>query len=326
MMDDTRYRLRDLVDADMAAVARIWTRNDPERPISEGEVRQMFRRSAGPRFLQYRRCVVEVDSGETVASGSLYQNSLVFKPEFAFAAISVDPAHQHRGIGRRLFEDLEETARSHRLHGLWAGARADDPRSVRFFERAGFREKRRMWISRLDVSEVPADLPPRDPGRWAADGIVFTTVSEEGPNLAEVRERLYRVCVESMRDVPRMGGDFSFTFEEFIAHTFEHPGCLPEAMFLARVGDEYVSFSLLFRHAAEPGVLHVSFTGTLPSYRGRGLANELKRRTIEFARSHGYRYIQTDNDSENERIWSINRQLGFRQFRVLILGERQLGP
>lgn len=323
-MDENRYRLRDLVDADFAALARIWTLNDPERPVTEEEVRSLFRWSESPRFVRHRRSIVEVDSNDVVAVGSLWQSGIAFDPEFAFAGISVDPDHQHRGIGSRLFEDLEQAARARGLKGLWGGVRADNPRNVRFFENAGFREKRRSWTSRLDVNGAPADLRPRSPERWAAEGIVFTTVQEEGPDRPEVRERLYRLYREAMKDTPRMGGRSDATFDEFAGYVFGGVGYLPEALFVARAGDEYVSLSLLYRHAAEPGVLHVSFTGTLPSYRGRGLAGELKRRTIEFARSHGYRYIETDNDSQNERIWSINRQLGFRQFRVWISGEKEL--
>ena len=323
-MDEGRYRLRDLVDTDFAALARIWTRVDPERPISEEEIRDQFRYTDEPRFLRHRRSIVEVESNTVVGSGSLWQTATAFDPNFAFAGVVVDPAHQHRGLGRRMFNDLEDAARAHRLQGLWAGVRADDPRSVRFFEAAGFREKRRMWTSRLDVTEVPPDLPPRTPERWAADGIVFTTVREEGPDRPEVREALYRLSVDAMQDVPRIGGRLTSTFEEFTRSVFRGAGYLPEAMFLARVGDRYVAFSLLFRHAAEPGVLHVLLTGTHPSYRGRGLAGELKRRTIEFARRNDYRFIETDNDSENERIWSINRQLGFRQFRTWIMGQREL--
>ena len=323
-MDAHRYRLRDFVDTDFTATARIWNLNDPERRISEEEVRDMFRWSDHPRFIRYRRSIEETHSHDVVATGSLWQLGLFFDPEFAMAGISVDPAHQHRGLGRRLLEDLEASARAHGLKGLRAGVRADDARSVRFFERAGFREKRRTWTSRLDLDQLPSDLRPRSPERWASDGIVFTTVAAEGPDRPEVRERLYRLYLDTIKDAPRMGGRTDSTFKEFVEMAFRGAGYLPEAMFLARVGETYVSFSLLYRHASDPEVLHVSFTGTLPTHRGRGLAGELKRRTIEFARNHGYRYIQTDNDSENERIWSINRQLGFRQFRVWISGEKLL--
>jgi len=323
-MDETRYRLRDFVDSDFTALARMWSLNDPERPITEDEVRNLFRWSDQPRFVRYRRSIVETRSDNVVASGSLWQTGIFFDPEFAMAGISVDPAHQGQGLGRRLLEDLEAAARARGLKGLRAGVRADDARSVRFFERAGFREKRRAWTSRLDLGKLTSELQPRSPERWAAEGITFTTVAEEGSDRREVRERLYRLYLDTIKDAPRMGGNTDSTFEEFVLIAFEGPGYLPEAMFLARSGESYVSFSLLYRHASDPTVLHVSFTGTLPLYRGRGLAGELKRRTIAFARNHGYRYIETDNDSENERIWSINRQLGFQQFRIWIAGEKLL--
>jgi len=323
-MDETRYRLREFADTDHPSVARIWSRNDPERPVTTEEVRNIFESSKNPRFIRSNRSIVETASEAVVASGSLWQSSFMYDPKFAMVGLSVDPDHQHRGLGRRLFEDLEGTARARGLEGLWGGVRADEPRSVRFFEAAGFREKRRMWLSKLDVREAPVNLSPRSPERWSSEGIVFTTVQEEGADRPEVRDRLYELYLGAMKDTPRLGGEFRDARDWFDGWTYRNPGYLPEAMFVARSGDAYVSFSLLFRRVAEPDTLHVSLTGTLPEYRGRGLAGELKRRSIEYARSHGYRYIQTDNDSQNPRIWSINRQLGFRQFRVQILGEKAL--
>ena len=321
-MDETRYHLRDLVDADFPALARIWTRIDPERPTTAEEVASLFQISDDPRFVRRRRSIVEVASNEVVANGSLWQSGIVYDPKFAFAAISVDPEHQHRGLGRWLLEDLEGAARALGLEGLRATVREDEPRSVRFFGAAGFREKRRAWVSKLDLNDVPADLSPRSPDRWAADGIEFSTIQHEGPDRPEVRERLFRLYVEAMKDTPRLGSILADSREWFEGFVFRGPGYLPDAMFVARAGEAYVSFSLLFRHAAEPDTLHVSFTGTLPAYRGVGLAGELKRRSIEYARHHGYRYIETDNDSQNPRIWSINQKLGFRRFRVILVGEK----
>jgi RimJ/RimL family protein N-acetyltransferase len=84
--------------------------------------------------------------------------------------------------------------------------------------------------------------------------------------------------------------------------------------------------STLYHLPAEPDTLIVGFTGTLPSYRGRGLASELKRRAVEFARAQGYQYLRTFNDSENPRIWAINQRLGFQVQRIWVRGEKGFGP
>jgi len=325
-MDENRYRLRDLADTDFPSLARIWTRNDPDRPTTAEEVRNLFRSSDEPRFIHRYLSIVEAASDALVAAGAIWQSSFSYDPRFASVGMSVDPDHQHRGLARRLLEEFEGVARSHQLEGVWGSVRADDPHRVRFFEKAGFREKRRAWISRLDVHEVPVDLTPRSPDRWPADGVVFSTVQEEGADRPEVRERLYESCREAMRDTPRMGQGAEDSRGWFDTFTFRSPGYVPEAMFVARVGETYVAFSLHFRDASRPDVLQISFTGTLPAYRRRGLAGELKRRSVEYARSHGYRYIETSNDSQNPRIWSINEHLGFRQFQVFIMGEKSLRP
>jgi ribosomal protein S18 acetylase RimI-like enzyme len=321
-MTEARYHLRDLGESDFGAVARIWTLNDSETPISEVEVQSFFERGEGPRFIRYRRAVVDSDSGHVVGVGYLRQDGITFDPAFARAGVTVDPAHQHRGLGRRLYKDIEAKALACHLKGLWANVRTMDPRGVRFFDAAGFREKRRQWISRLDLARPRSEPDSRRREQWEADGIVFTTVHEEGADRPEVRERLFRLYLDSIKDVPRLGGLTDSTLEEFVRMTFRGPGYLPEGIFLARTRDAYVSFSQLQRREADPTVLYILFTGTLAQYRGRGLAEELKRRSIEFARERGYRYLETDNDSQNERIWSINRRLGFQQFRVWISGEK----
>jgi RimJ/RimL family protein N-acetyltransferase len=116
------------------------------------------------------------------------------------------------------------------------------------------------------------------------------------------------------------------SFEQYSEHTFRDPRYDPEAVFLARVGDEYVAMSTLHHWPAEPDTLMVGFTGTLPAYRGRGLATELKRRAVEFARTRGYQYLRTFNDSENPRIWAINQKIGFQVQRVWLMGEKRFGP
>ena len=213
-----------------------------------------------------------------------------------------------------------------RAQGLWAAVRLDLPRSVTFFERAGFVEQRRTWVSRLDLSSLPT-LPatPSEPPS-ASPEIRYTTLAEEGPDRPEVRQRYYRLHRDSGQDVPRMGPKTPFTYAQFEEIAFAGPGYLPDGVFLAQAGDEYVSVTALARLPLEPDTLHIEFTGTLRGYRGRGIASELKRRSIAFARSRGYRYLKTGNDSTNAPIWAINQKLGFRKEHVWLMGERTMEP
>ena len=77
------------------------------------------------------------------------------------------------------------------MEALWAGARDDDLRSVRFFERADFALRRRSSMSRLPVEVA---TPERfGVGRMGpVSGVTFTTLAEEGAGRSDVQERIHR--------------------------------------------------------------------------------------------------------------------------------------
>ncbi|MDG6909122.1 MAG: GNAT family N-acetyltransferase [Nitrososphaerota archaeon] len=228
---------------------------------------------------------------------------------------------QGRGLGRLLFATLEAAALGRRATVLWASVRAEDRRSVRFFDKSGFVERHRSWASRLDLVEAS---PAHGLASSLPQGVFLTSLAEEGPERPEVRDRLYRLRNESGRDAPSMGTPSGYTFEQFLDATFRHSGFLPEATYVARVGDRYVATTSLETVNGKRDTLHVSYTGTLREFRGQGLATELKRRAIEYAKSRGYRYLTTDNDSLNEPIVKVNQALGFHVERTTIRGEKLL--
>jgi len=324
-MDESRYHVRPFRDDDFETASRINTLLNPDFPVTADEIRHWDRLFREPNLVKLDFIVEERSSGAGVARASIYHVPEMFHPHRFWVEIEVDPGHQHRGIGRALSERLQELARARSVEILWASVRADDLRSVQFFERAGFVERRRRWMSRLSL-----DIPPPVTGEPRSKGfppeVTFTTLAEEGADRREVRERVYRLDLAASEDEPRMDRQTEISFEQYAAIRFQGPGFLPEAVFLARAGDEYVAMSTLHPQPAEPTVLVVGFTGTLPRCRGRGLASELKRRAVEFARARGYRYLQTFNDSENPPIWAINQRLGFQIQRVWITGEKKFAP
>jgi mycothiol synthase len=99
-----------------------------------------------------------------------------------------------------------------------------------------------------------------------------------------------------------------------------------EAFFLARKDDIYVGVSKLEPLPGEPKVLHQTFTGTLREFRGRGIATELKRRTVAYAQEHEFRAIRTSNDSLNYPMWAINAKLGYRRKVERVQFEKPVPP
>jgi GNAT superfamily N-acetyltransferase len=321
-MDESAYRIRAATEADYDARSRITSRLHPEFPATAQELRQLDQTFREPHLVKIDLMVEEHSSGTAVAHGALHHVSDAYDPHRFWIGVEVDPDHQHRQIGRALYERLEGLARERSVEALWTSVLDQDARSVRFFERAGFVVRRQRWMSRLDLASVP-------PGALAGghvrpdSGVVFTTLSQEGADRRDVQEKVYRLDLEASRDEPRLEPMTEISFEEYSVMAFDGPRFFPEAVFLARVGDEYVAISTLHRLSAEADTLLVGFTGTLRAYRGRGLASELKRRTVEFARGRGYRYLRTFNDSKNPTMWAINQKLGFQVQQQWSVGEKK---
>jgi RimJ/RimL family protein N-acetyltransferase len=59
-------------------------------------------------------------------------------------------------------------------------------------------------------------------------------------------------------------------------------------------------------------VLQQYYTGTRPEYRRRKIALTLKPLLIDYAKRNGYARIETNNDSLNVPMWTLNQGLGFR--------------
>ena len=331
-MDPKRYRVRDRTEADIEAESRVLRAIDPESGASAEELRRFQRMfdpvaaGDGPKLYWHGRVVEERGTGEVVAWGRIFHDIAAYVPDHYWLLVHVVPDHRHRGVGGAIYGELEEIARSRGASALLAGARVEDPDGMRFLEAQGFIERRRTQRRRLDLSGPVPSVVHADPARWAAQGIQFTTAQEEGPEDPAVRRHIYAVTSEAEVDVPRMGPARSLSFEQFEVLTFDHPGYLPDAIFLARLGDRYVAMSSLERRPTQPDTLEVGFTATVRDQRGRGLATELKLRAVDYARARGYRFIETGNDTTNRPIVAINERLGFRAYSTRVEAEKRLGP
>ncbi|MGA8605025.1 MAG: GNAT family N-acetyltransferase [Thermoplasmata archaeon] len=324
-MDREEYLVRPFTDLDYEAVSRIGRKVTPEFPFSPEEERQWVARFMTSDRINERWIVEERSTSTVVAWGSMSHAPHAFEPRKFWSAVEVDPAHRGRGIGRTLAALIESEAGSHGAVCLWTNVRTDDPRSFDFAQRHGFRELRRVWMSTLDLTQERPE-PGAERGKaLERDGMRFTTLSEEGPAREETRRKLLELLNETSRDVPRVGKFAPMTYEQFVKE-FESPSFLPEACFLAAVGDEYVAISSLERSLAEPDSLRVDFTGTRSAYRGRGVASELKRRALEYARARGVRSLRTVNDSLNRPMWAINAKQGFVRTFEWSAQERRFPP
>jgi mycothiol synthase len=324
-MDASRYRLREFEDRDFPALAELRHRVDPERKASVEELRHSDELQRRPPKVYEHFAIEDRTRGVAVAFGRVFTDSDTMDTKGLWADVAVDPDHRGRGLGRTLSATAVDRARAAGATSLFASARASDPRALAFFEVQGFRERRRRWWSRLALPAPAVHAIPRPTAALRAAGFSFTTLAEEGADRVEVRQALHGVFSSILADEPRIGQYQPPDFATFQADMFEGPGFLPEAFLLAKQGEEWVGVCVLERAPDEPGVLHQMLTGTVRAARGRGVATELKVRSVEFGERAGFRAIRTSNDSQNYPMWAINEKLGFRRELVRIEGEKPLG-
>jgi GNAT superfamily N-acetyltransferase len=281
----------------------------------EGRVRQL-------------RFVADAQPDGVVGYGQVGHIWWAFHPRRYLLRLQVHPAWQHRGIGAALFDRLLAQLTSWGAALVRADAPASRPEAIAFLERRGFQEWRQRWESVLEVANANLDPLVKADQRLLGQDITITTYADEqacrGDRLAR---DVYMADKLFGSDEPAAAGDDGsefMSFERFAATELDSPDALPSGHFLALDHGLIVGVSRLTRDSRHADVLHQELTGTHLEYRGRGIAQALKLRTIQFAREHGYREIRTSNDSSNAPMLHINDAIGFQRQSPMVIFERRL--
>lgn len=269
--------------------------------------------STAPTARQLRLFVAELD-GRVVGStraALLYDSSV---PGQAAATPYTHPDFRGRGIGHALLTSAEEHLSAVGATHLFAWA-VDEPDSLAFAERHGYRRTRPARYLRLDLATaalppLPTALPPGVELRTGAD-------LEADPRL------LYTADAEASADEPGDVATDTMTYEDWLLHTWEHPSVDLDLTSVVTVDGEVAAFSL----AATDGLGYYSsaMTGTRRAFRGRGLARLAKTASLCRARDAGCTEAFTGNDSANAPMLAINRAFGYRPFAEEWRYVRELG-
>ncbi len=209
----------------------------------------------------------------------------------------VRPDARGRGVGGALWQALLEEAEARGATRLRAKVRDDDPSSLGFAERRGFRKVSHMFESFLDLETF-------DAAPFAVPEGVRTFSMADVPDDETHRRKLWRL---NDYDIDHGG---LRPFERFQSDVFEGYWYRPEGQIVAAVGDEWVGLAAVGMTGEGKG--YNMMTGVVPAFRRRGIATALKLATIAWARRQGAREIWTHNDSGNAAMLSINRKLGYQ--------------
>ena len=218
-------------------------------------------------------------------------------PGVAFVGATLHPEHRGRGLGTALLRAAEQHALAHGARILRAGSR-DEEAARRLATRFGYRHTFTERISWLDLTTLPpAPGPP--------DGVELRSFDEVGP------EAVHRVDATATLDVPEDVPWDDMPFEQWVREFWESPTVDRELSMAAVVDGEVVSITML-RVDRESGRAENDITGTLPEYRGRGLARLVKHASLHRAARLGITDVFTSNDETNAGMLAVNTALGYR--------------
>lgn len=249
-----------------------------------------------------RLLMLAVKDGDVVGSGIADRSDTAGA---GFVAPRVLSGHRRRGVGSALLRALAEHCSGLGLPTVVAGV--DDEGSLAFAERYGFVEvDREVEQVRLVGDErAPSGLPAgvevieasERPGLWAAS---FETFGKE-------------VLADFALYTP-----LQISAEQWTTTWYGDP------MFLALHDDEVIGCAGLNRDTDRPERAENALTAVRRTWRGRGIASHLKRRTLHWAALNGLEEIYTWTQVGNASMLRLNEHLGYVTTRSSITVSRTL--
>ena len=256
-------------------------------------------------YVDWRRQAAETiwllatDDDEDVGAG-IALTGWYSPPHVARADVRVPPPHRGRGVALEVYRGLSAWASARGVTELHGEVWEDDPASLAWATRQGFREIGRNSRLALDLTQIEA--PEQD----APPGIEIVPWAER----PDAIRGIYEVAREAHADIPGEETGIG-TFEEWLERDMQGAGDHPEATFVAFAGDEVVGYAKLSLTLARKDVAMHDLTGVLRAWRRHGIAAALKRTQIAWAKRAGYGKLETSNEVRNEPIRRLNERYGY---------------
>jgi mycothiol synthase len=222
-----------------------------------------------------------------------------------FVAPRVLSAHRRAGVGSALLRALAEHCSGLGLSRVVAGV--DDEESLAFAERYGFVEVDREVEQVRTVGDEPA--PTGLPA-----GIEVLEASQ--------RPDLWAACYETFGK--EVLADFALYTPLEISAEQWNTTWYGEPTFLALHDDEVIGCAGLNRDTDRPDRAENALTAVRRTWRGRGIASHLKRRTLHWAALNGLEEIYTWTQVGNTPMRRLNEHLGYVTTRNSITVSRTL--
>jgi GNAT superfamily N-acetyltransferase len=285
--------------ADIETLAALWSAGEPE-PITVGWLRSWL---AGGNDDTVYTGVMATDA---VAYAHAYRQPWHRAGEFT-ARVMVAEEDRRRGIGTRLLAHLEEFVRVHHGTALVGVVRDDRPEGQAFARQHGFKVRRQSYTSILDLDNV------REAALYVADppGIRVVSLAQLGVTEPH-RQKVWQISDRTYADEPSHAGAEPRDFASFCQQILDTAWFDAAATFVAVTSSGAWAGIAIMQAFPETNSWFNFYTGVEREFRGRGVAQALKRATIRHAMVTQAGYLRTRNDSANAPMLAINRRYGFR--------------
>ncbi|MET9310909.1 GNAT family N-acetyltransferase [Kribbella sp. NPDC003505] len=291
----TRAVVRLAVGDDAEAVATVRAVVAPYKVMSAAATRHLITvQSPKERFLP----LVAEHEGEIVAWASAGINVWTSEPGQAHLSIYVHPDHRKQGIGSELAERLHQ-------HLTEVGAvrvrTFVQPDGLEFARNLGYDGTRQMHFAGLDLT---AALPeqPETPA-----GIELVALDSVDPRTA------YTADTIASLDEPSDSPLDSVDYDQWLEEVWNSPSVDRSLSVGAMAGEELAAFTVVETAADR---MWSGMTGTVPAYRGTGLAKLVKSVALRRAAAAGITSAYTSNDDENGPMLAVNNWLGYRRVQT----------
>jgi GNAT superfamily N-acetyltransferase len=225
--------------------------------------------------------------------------------------VQVPPAERGRGIGSALAEAIMRSATDAGAGSVLVVV-AGDEASRAFAVKRGFTIERPLSHARAELDQIPEQ--PAVP-----DDLRLVDFDEADPH------QLWQAWA-AVADGDPSGLSNTPAYDEWLATHWVHPD-LRRDLSIALVTEDGEVVSFVSTTADQDrGVIWSNLTGTIPAYRGRGLAKVVKTAALTRSRDAGFVSAFTGNDSNNLPMLAVNRWLGYDSSAASWTAELILSP
>ncbi|GAA1553783.1 GNAT family N-acetyltransferase [Kribbella sancticallisti] len=295
------FEIRSATPADATGIAGVWAAAMPQLVKTAKGVEAELRGST-------RRVVLIATEPGVVGFGNVYLPDPQEREPRLRVTVQVPPAQRGRGIGSALYQAIERAAQDAGAAKLLIVV-SDDDRSKDFAIRHGFTIGRRMTHAKADLAEVPAPAPV-PPGLQLVD-------------FDDLQPAPLWVATSAVADGDPSGLSHVPEYDDWVRMDWNHPD-LRRDLSMALVADGIVVSFVTTAADPDRKVIWSNLTGTVPTYRGRGLAKVVKSAALSRSREAGFLTAYTGNDADNQPMLAVNKWLGYQPTAAAWTAEKVL--